>query len=127
MARKTHTSSEVKNRWNRKHYDQVNIRIPIGSKHLLQDMLEERGLSMAGYIKLLIQQDAQKCGYTELSERLGGGGVISSTTLDYWRSLGLISPSESVPQNIDIWDRLNLDGSNDPDPDTPFTALAVER
>lgn len=71
--RKTYTSSAVKNRWNKKHYDQISVRVPIGSKVEIQKMLEERGDTMAGYIKRLIIEDAKTKGYNAVSEALGGG------------------------------------------------------
>lgn len=73
--RKTYTSSAVKNRWNKKHYDQISIRVPKGAKPEIQKMLEERGETMAGYIKRLITADAQTGGYNAVLDALGGGGI----------------------------------------------------
>ena len=32
MSRKTYTSPEVKDRWNREHYDRIGINVPIGAR-----------------------------------------------------------------------------------------------
>lgn len=74
MARKTHTSSAVKDRWNRNHYDQITIRTAIGGREAIQAMADLRGLSMAAYIRHLVIADAEHLGKPGISGVLGGGG-----------------------------------------------------
>ena len=51
------TSSVVKDRWNKKAYDQIGLRIPKGRKDTLEQHAKERGESVNGYINRLIQID----------------------------------------------------------------------
>lgn len=74
------TSTEVKDRWNAKNYDQVQLRVPKGAREQIQAVAAERGMSVAAYIKHLIVQDtADK---PESTSILRGGGLI-----DYWKSV----------------------------------------
>jgi len=50
------TSTEVKDRWNAKNYDQVQLRVPKGAREQIQAVAAERGMSVAAYIKHLIVQ-----------------------------------------------------------------------
>lgn len=72
MKRKTVTSSEVKNRWNRQHYDRVAINVPIGAREELQTLAEQRGMSVSAYVRALVIRDAREQG-VELPI-MGGGG-----------------------------------------------------
>lgn len=76
MARKTHTSTEVKDRWNRDHYDQVHFRTGIGGREAIAAMAELRGMSIAEYLRHLVISDAAEAGKTEISAILGGGGGV---------------------------------------------------
>lgn len=49
------TSSTVKNRYNEKAYDRFNFTIKKGTKQALQDIAEEKGESINGYIKQAVQ------------------------------------------------------------------------
>lgn len=67
--RRTQTSTEVKARWNAKHYDQISIVVPIGSRSRIQQHAAEQGMSTSEYIRHLIASDAPDC------LTVGGGGV----------------------------------------------------
>lgn len=56
-TRKTYTSSEVKNRWNKKHYDVVQFHVPKGANEEIQRIAETHGMSKAAYIRHLILAD----------------------------------------------------------------------
>ena len=73
MKRRTYTSSEVKDRWNRNHYEQVIFRVSIGGKDVLKSLAEESGLSVAAYLKHLVIKDAQERGNGDISAIIGGG------------------------------------------------------
>lgn len=49
-----YTSSAVKNRWNRNHYDVISTRLPIGSREEIRQAAERRGLSVAQFIRWAI-------------------------------------------------------------------------
>ena len=51
-----YTSSRVKNRWNKKHYDGINIRLPIGCRAEIQSAAKKRGMSMASFIRWAVLQ-----------------------------------------------------------------------
>lgn len=74
---KTYTSSEVKDRWNAKHYDQILFRTGKGGKQAIQAMADHHGLSMAEYIRHLIIADAESEEMPEISAILGGGGDLT--------------------------------------------------
>lgn len=73
MSRRTTTSCEVKDRWNRDHYDQILIRTGIGGREAVQAMAALHGLSVAEYIRHLVIQDANAAGKPDISAILGGG------------------------------------------------------
>lgn len=74
MARKTRTSTAVKNRWNNAHYDQVMFRCKKGGKALMKDIAAQKGMAFAEYMRTLVIQDAQKSGRNDVVEFFGGGG-----------------------------------------------------
>lgn len=74
---KTYTSPEVKDRYNRKHYDQVIIRVGKGGREALKALAEANGMSLSAYIRTLIIRDSQANGNGDISAILGGGGRIS--------------------------------------------------
>ncbi len=51
------TSSAVKDRWNKKTYDQVAFRVPKGRKETLEQRAQETGESVNGYLNRLIRDD----------------------------------------------------------------------
>lgn len=71
---KTYTSPEVKDRWNRKHYDQITIRCGIGGRKLIQDAAAAHGMSMAEYLRHLVIADNPE--NADISAILGGGGNL---------------------------------------------------
>ena len=60
MMRKTYTSPEVKARWNKKNYDRILLALPKGYKSKIKVRVNELEISMAGYIKNLIDRDIEK-------------------------------------------------------------------
>lgn len=74
MSRKTYTSCEVKDRWNKLHYDSITFRAGAGSSEYITALAEEAGMSKAAYIRALIIADAVERGHTDASHRLGMGG-----------------------------------------------------
>ena len=69
------TSTEVKNRYNRKAYDQLNIRISKGKLEQVSNLAENVGLSVAELVRQGIDRIASENGYNTL---FGGGGSRSS-------------------------------------------------
>lgn len=74
MARKTYTSCEVKDRWNKAHYDSITFRAGNGASEYITLLAEESGMSKAAYLRALIIADALKKGHTDAPVRLGNGG-----------------------------------------------------
>ena len=75
--RRTHTSCEVKDRYNRKNYDQILIRTGKGGREAIQIMAELRGKSVSEYLRGLVIEDAKRNGANgDISAILGGGGDI---------------------------------------------------
>lgn len=69
---KTHTSTAVKAKYNKKHYEQLSIVVPIGSRELIQRKAIEAGYSSTSeYIRHLIIADAPEC---ITFQDNGGGG-----------------------------------------------------
>ena len=50
MARKTFTSTAVKQRWNARHYDRIVLLFKKGDKEKVMDYAKRHGMSMNGYI-----------------------------------------------------------------------------
>lgn len=82
MSRRTYTSSEVKDRWNREHYEQVLFRVGIGGKAAIKAVAELRGVSVAEYIRGLIIADAKNLGNGDISAILGGRGELTEFLRD---------------------------------------------
>ena len=75
--RRTTTSTEVKDRWNRNHYDQILIRTAKGGREAIQVIAAANGKSVSEYIRGLIIADAardRKLANVDISAILGGGG-----------------------------------------------------
>lgn len=87
MSRRTYTSSEVKDRWNRNHYEQVLFRVGIGGKAAIKAVAELRGCSVAEYIRGLIIADAKNLGNGDISAILGGVGELT----DFLRDCEMLS------------------------------------
>ena len=64
-TRKTHTSAEVKNRYNAKAYDRIALMVPKGTKAAWQAEAERLGLSLNAYIRLCVEVTQENC-YFEL-------------------------------------------------------------
>ena len=77
MSRKTYTSCEVKDRWNRNHYDQIMFRTGNGGKAAIKAMADYHGLSMAEYLRHLVIVDAERAEKPEISAILGGEGDLN--------------------------------------------------
>lgn len=71
MSRRTYTSCEVKDRWNREHYDFVKITLPPGCRDELKAVAASRGMSVSEYIRHLLRADTTP----EELPGLRGGGV----------------------------------------------------
>lgn len=50
-------TSKVKDRYNRKAYDTIMLRVYKGGKEVVKARAEEKGLSVNGYINKLIEED----------------------------------------------------------------------
>ena len=72
--RKTYTSSAVKERYNKKHYDRITFHCPKGANEMLKKAASVAGMTKSAYIRTLVIQDAQKRGLTDVVEVFGGGG-----------------------------------------------------
>lgn len=72
-GRKTITSTEVKNRWNSKHYDRINVTVAKGGKDVITALAASAGLSTAAYIRHLIIADAQSRQNADIAALIGGG------------------------------------------------------
>ena len=81
MKRKTYTAPEVKNRWNREHYDRIGIMVPIGAKDEIAKVAEAQGMSVSAYIRALIMRDTAE--NPESTRILRGGGVLESWKLSW--------------------------------------------
>ena len=51
-----YTSSKVKNRWNKQHYDSLNLRFPLGSREEVKAAAEAHGMSMNAFVRWAILQ-----------------------------------------------------------------------
>ena len=75
-TRKTYTSSAVKDRWNRKHYDRVPVYVQKGGKDEVKALADLAGLSVSEYVRMAIREKAEKDGKSEILQILRGGGGI---------------------------------------------------
>ena len=53
--RKNTTSCEVRNRWNAKHYDRINVTLPKGYGDMFKDYCAEQGTTMNAVISQIIK------------------------------------------------------------------------
>ena len=68
--RKTYTSPEVKDRWNRAHYDRIGLTVYKGGRAEVQALADDAGLSVSEYIRLAIKEKAEKDGKSEFLQIL---------------------------------------------------------
>lgn len=62
MERKTKTSAAVKNRYNEKAYDRINLVVPKGKKDLIKAHAETRGESTNAFINRAIDETIKRDG-----------------------------------------------------------------
>lgn len=51
------TSSQVKDRYNAKAYDEIKLRVPKGKKAVIEAHAQSKGLSVNGLLNTLLQED----------------------------------------------------------------------
>ena len=51
-----YTSSKVKDRWNKKHYDCITARLPIGCRDELKQLARRHGLSVTQFLRWAVLQ-----------------------------------------------------------------------
>ena len=56
------TSAAVKNRYNEKAYDRINVVVPKGQKEIIKKLAESKGESVNGFIQRLITEEMKKEG-----------------------------------------------------------------
>lgn len=61
------TSSAVKNRWNDKAYDRINLTVPKGQKEVIKEHAEAQGESVNGFINRAIREAQER------DKNTGGG------------------------------------------------------
>lgn len=89
--RKTYTSPEVKDRWNRAHYDRVELRVYKGGKAEVQALADDAGLSVSEYIRQAVKEKAEKDGKSDILVILrGGGGFDPTHALTYASALAVL-------------------------------------
>lgn len=54
------TSAAVKNKWNAKAYDRINLTLPKGQKALIQEHAESKGESVNGCIQRFIKEGMER-------------------------------------------------------------------
>lgn len=58
--RKTHTSTAVKNKWNSKAYDTLNIRVKKGQRESIKDYATSNGESLNGFVNRAIDEAMER-------------------------------------------------------------------
>jgi len=58
--RKTHTSNEVKRRYNEKTYDRLQLVVPKGKKGEIRAYAENKGESLNGFVKRAIDETIKR-------------------------------------------------------------------
>lgn len=59
-VRKRTTSCTVRNRWNAKHYDRINVTVPKGYGDMYKDFCDENGTSMNGVLMAIINLEMEQ-------------------------------------------------------------------
>ena len=59
------TSSEVKDRYNRKSYDEIKLRVYKGRKAIIQAAAEKSGLSLSAYIVKAVERQMSEDGFSQ--------------------------------------------------------------
>ena len=57
---KPRTSSKVKNRYNKKTYDNILLVVKKGEKELIKAFAESRGMSLNGFITSLVREEMER-------------------------------------------------------------------
>ena len=55
QARKTKTSCAVRNRWNAKHYDRINVTLPKGYGDMFKEYCADKGTTMNALLGQIIK------------------------------------------------------------------------
>ena len=100
--RKTYTSPEVKDRWNRKHYDRMAVIIPKGSRDEINAAAQRRGMSTSAYVRSLLLRDM--CENGDNATNLAGGGVAERwerSELERKRHSALMQLMEAIEDGQD--------------------------
>lgn len=92
MKRKTYTSPEVKDRWNREHYDRIGFTVPSGAREEVQTIAAAHGQSVSAYIRTLIIRDNAE--NPESTQILRGGGVADAWEQQKRQALKLLGITE---------------------------------
>ena len=59
-VRKRTTSCEVRNRWNAKHYDRINITVPKGYGEMFKEFCDDNGTTMNATLTSIITFELEK-------------------------------------------------------------------
>lgn len=59
-VRKRTTSCTVRNRWNAKHYDRINVTLPKGYGEMFKDYCADRGTTMNALMSEIIKFELKK-------------------------------------------------------------------
>lgn len=54
------TSSQSKNKYNRKAYDRISVMVPKGKKDIYTEIAKSKGLSLNGYINKLLNENLEE-------------------------------------------------------------------
>lgn len=54
------TSAAVKNRWNDKAYDRINLTVPKGQKSIIREHAEKQGEKVNGFIQRAIKETMER-------------------------------------------------------------------
>lgn len=93
--RKTHTSSTVKDRYNRKAYDDIKLRVKKGEKAQIQKYAEEAKKSVNAYITEAIQ-------YRQQSSKQESGIYIHGTQDEIVKMLEVLDAEKIYSYSIDF-------------------------
>lgn len=63
------TSSQSKNKYNKKAYDRISVMVPKGKKDIYNKIAQSKGLSLNGYINKLLSSDLEERNQSDNSEQ----------------------------------------------------------